>query len=159
VRAPAPALGSYLAEDVKKHWRFAPPAKKTVYLQPFNYDFSATTADVLTPAATEPEAEPAKKPDLMVNNAADEENEDALPSPELPTAGAMKKSSKVQIDPQVLKVLSESQPAFRQCGEEKAVVRMSFVIAESGAVSRAHVRSSTVDDEDFERCVLATLSK
>jgi Gram-negative bacterial TonB protein C-terminal len=167
VRAPVAPMGSFIADYVKQHWRFAPPhdaagkASKADYLQPFNYDFSGAVAESNAASAAPAEPEPTEKKSLIVRNGEEAANDDALPSPDMPTAGAMRggKSQKVQIDPRVLKVLTDSEPQFRSCGDEKATVRTSFVINESGAVARAHVRSSTLDDEDFERCVLDTLSK
>ena len=170
LRASAAKLGEFVAGYVKSKWRFMAPkndagkATRVEYLQAFNYEFTVPEA-VALPAAVAPPApalvareSPAPAPEdttFVRDTSAD--NGDIVA--DLPTAGAMKLEQQVLIDPKVLKVLVDSKPAFRNCGEGEGVVKTSFVIGESGSVARAHVRSSTLDDDKVERCVLSTLSK
>ena len=164
LRASAAKIGEFVASYVKSKWRFLSPkdAKgkpaRVEFLQAFNYEFTSA-APLPAPVLAAKVEELPRAPDTMTvrNGDAPTGNDDVVA--DLPTAGAMKLQKQVLIDPQVLKVLVDSKPAFRNCGEGEGVVKTSFVIGETGTVARAHVRSSTLDDEKTEHCVLSTLSK
>jgi len=179
LRASAAKVGDYVATYVKNKWRFMAPKDdkgrptRVEYLQAFNYEFMAATpaeAPAPTPAAAAiavAKSVPMPLLDKPIASSDDSlfvrqsavASDDNVVSADLPTAGAMRSQKQVLIDPQVLKVLVDSKPAFKSCGEGDGVVKTSFVIGESGTVARAHVRSSTLDDTKLEHCVLSTLSK
>lgn len=177
MRASLVKVGEYVAGYVKSKWRFMAPKDdkgkptRVEYLQAFNYEFMAPTpadAPGPTPAAAAvivakalpaPVIERAGASDSIYVREGAPTTEDDVVNADLPTAGAMKSQKQVLIDPQVLKVLVDSKPAFKNCGDTEGVVKTSFIIGESGQVARAHVRSSTLDDTKMEHCVLSTLSK
>jgi hypothetical protein len=162
VRSSYPALNELLLNHIRATWHFVAasrsadgaPSSAPDFVQVINFDFTGKQGDAVAVVENDGVASPSLE--LQPTSApADAFLTASVPVPTLPD------DMNGGPDAWVRHVLAASAPLFKKCtldsGPVTGVVKTSFVIAASGKVASAALKSSTLDDPEVEACVLTTL--